>query len=153
MASGSFQDIFGFPIGKKISETIFLVDFLRQSKWKNPIFRKKKKSSLGFQKEILISLFFLKNLVWPFWLPWKINQKNNIAYFITYWEPKNFAKCSPCHFMPLALLSLKIFLLTFNLNHRSKMESKVSFFVQCTKMQLITLTFNIVLANFFGFSA
>ena len=41
MALGTFWDIFGFPIGKKISKIILLVDFSRQSKWQNQIFPKK----------------------------------------------------------------------------------------------------------------
>jgi hypothetical protein len=39
MERGTFWDIFEFSIGKKISETIFLVDFSR-SKWQKQIFPK-----------------------------------------------------------------------------------------------------------------
>jgi hypothetical protein len=39
---GTFRDIFGLSIGKENSATIFLVDFLRLSKWQNQIFQKKK---------------------------------------------------------------------------------------------------------------
>ena len=108
--------VFGFPIGKQISETIFLVDFLRQSKWQNPIFQKKKNSktfpkgiltlkkpSLGYQRKNFEKKIG-GNLVLPFWSIWKINQKNGLDYFFPYWEPKIFPKCSSCHFIPQTLL-------------------------------------------------
>ena len=39
-------------------------------------------------------------------------------------------------------------------NDKKRVEAKISFFVQCTKMQLITLqkTIKLILANFYGFS-
>jgi hypothetical protein len=70
MAWGTFLDIFGFPSGKKLRKTIFLVDFSRQSKWQNPDFSKfffqkrdpyMKKSSLVYQKKILKKKVFRKS--------------------------------------------------------------------------------------------
>ena len=49
-----------------------------------------------------------KNLVWPFWSPWKINKKNGLAYCFTYSEPKKaprLYKLAPLWSSPLLLIT------------------------------------------------
>ena len=58
----------------------------------------------------------------PFWLPWKINQQKQSCLFYYLSRTQKYPKMFPRPFYAPGPFVLKT-LLTFNLNHRSKMES------------------------------
>ena len=67
-------------------------------------FLPEKNPTLGDQRRFFE--FFLEILVWLFWSPWKINQKNGLPYCFTYWEPKKsprLYKLAPLWSSPLVV--------------------------------------------------